>query len=69
MQWISLDTRQVNKDNNFTYYEARISAFSPFAISSMKGVAVPTTAAGAETPANPVATTQELVKAKKDIWI
>ncbi len=31
----------------------------------MKGVAVPTTTAGAETPANPVATTQEPVTAKK----
>ncbi|VVB54187.1 Uncharacterised protein [uncultured archaeon] len=44
-QWISLATEKKNSDETFTYYEAKTNAFSPFAISGVKGT-VP--AAGAE---------------------
>lgn len=35
-QWVSLDTNQARKDDNFTYYEAQTNSFSPFAISGVK---------------------------------
>ncbi|MDL5502113.1 MAG: PGF-pre-PGF domain-containing protein, partial [Candidatus Methanoperedens sp.] len=37
-QWTSLATEKKNSDGNFTYYEAKTNAFSPFAISGVKGV-------------------------------
>jgi PGF-pre-PGF domain-containing protein len=59
-QWISLETVPGNKDSTYTYYDAKTNAFSPFAISGMKGEAKVTAAAvGAETPAS-----QEPVKTK-----
>jgi len=44
-QWTSLATEKKNSDEEFTYYEAKTNAFSPFAISGVKGT-VP--AAGVE---------------------
>lgn len=42
-QWVRLETRPGNKDDNFTYYEAKTYSFSPFAITGLKGgVVVPT---------------------------
>lgn len=35
-KWDAVETEQVNKDANFTYYEAKSSNFSPFAIISGK---------------------------------
>ena len=43
-QWISLATEKKNSDEKFTYYEAKTNAFSPFAISGVKGTAVPAAA-------------------------
>lgn len=34
LQWNALDTQVTGKDENFTYYQAKTNAFSPFAISS-----------------------------------
>lgn len=47
-QWISLVTAKTNSDDKYTYYEAKTNAFSPFAISGIKGTTV-TTAAPDET--------------------
>jgi hypothetical protein len=42
-QWTQLETAQTTKDDTYTYYEAKTNAFSPFAISGLKGgVIVPT---------------------------
>jgi len=59
--WIQLETAQTTKDDTFTYYEAKTNAFSPFAISAIKGrvEAAPTsTPAGVvtETPVMPTGT-------------
>jgi len=43
-QWVSLVTEKINTDNKYTYYDAKTNAFSPFAISAVKGEAVPTAA-------------------------
>ena len=43
-QWSSLATEKKNSDGNFTYYEAKTNAFSPFAISGVKGTAAPAAA-------------------------
>ena len=46
----------INKDESFTYYRAKTNAFSPFAISSVKGLGMPTaitTVEVTETPAKP----------------
>ncbi len=62
-QWISLETVPGYKDGTFTYYDAKTNAFSPFAISGMKGEAKVTAAtAGADTPAEPAS--REPVKTK-----
>ena len=62
-QWISLETLPGTNDGKFTYFDAKTNAFSPFAISSMKGEAKVTAApVGAETPAEPAS--QEPVKTK-----
>lgn len=58
-QWTSLATEKKNSDGNFTYYEAKTNAFSPFAISGVKAAspaaAVEVTANQTQTPA-PAAT-------------
>jgi PGF-pre-PGF domain-containing protein len=45
-RWTQLVTAVLSKDPDFTYFEARTEAFSPFAVSGLKGVVVP--AAGPE---------------------
>ena len=40
-QWTSLATEKKNSDEKFTYYEAKTNAFSPFAISGVKGITAP----------------------------
>lgn len=53
-QWISLETVSGDKDSTFTYYDAKTTSFSPFAISSMKGEAkVTATQVVAETSSEP----------------
>lgn len=59
-QWNNLETQVINKDENFTYYQAKTNAFSPFAISSVKGLGMATaipTVEVTETPAKPTETT------------
>lgn len=41
-QWISLVTEKTNSDSKYTYFEAKTNAFSPFAISGVKGTTVST---------------------------
>ncbi len=41
-QWTQLETAQTTKDDTYTYYEAKTTTLSPFAISGIKGVVVPT---------------------------
>ncbi|MCX9024705.1 MAG: PGF-pre-PGF domain-containing protein [Candidatus Methanoperedens sp.] len=41
-KWTQLETIQTTKDGIYTYFEAKTIAFSPFAISGIKGVLVPT---------------------------
>jgi len=36
-QWVSLVTEKINSDNKYTYFESKTNAFSPFAISAVKG--------------------------------
>jgi PGF-pre-PGF domain-containing protein len=44
-QWTQLETAQTTKDDTYTYYEAKTTTLSPFAISGIKGgVLVPPTA-------------------------
>ncbi len=54
-QWVQLDTTQNTKDNSYTYYEAKTSGFSVFAVVGIKdGEVVPTEA---EATAKPTAVT------------
>lgn len=40
--WNSLETRQINRDGTFTYYEAMTDIFSPFAVRGVKAEATGT---------------------------
>lgn len=54
IEWITLATEKKNSDEKFTYYDAKTTSFSPFAISSMKGEAkVTATQVVAETSSEP----------------
>jgi len=35
---------EMSKDSDFTYFEAKTEAFSPFAVNGLKGVVVPAAA-------------------------
>ncbi|MDO9355875.1 MAG: hypothetical protein Q7T55_19410, partial [Solirubrobacteraceae bacterium] len=37
--WVHLDTLEKNRDDKFTYYEAKTNTLSVFAITGLKGVA------------------------------
>ncbi|MCZ7358095.1 MAG: PGF-pre-PGF domain-containing protein [Candidatus Methanoperedens sp.] len=54
-KWELLETGSKGKDELFTHFEAKTNSFSPFAITSLKGVVVPaeTPVAGEETPQKP----------------
>jgi PGF-pre-PGF domain-containing protein len=39
IEWITLTTEKKSSDDKFTSYEAKTNAFSPFAISGVKGIA------------------------------
>lgn len=41
-QWVSLVTEKTNSDSKYTYFETKTNAFSPFAISGVKGTTVST---------------------------
>lgn len=41
-KWVQLETAEKTKDGAYTYYEAKTDTFSVFAITGLKGVAVPT---------------------------
>lgn len=58
-KWVQLETSETTKDSTSTYYEVRTDSFSVWAISSIKGVAVPT---AVQTPAETVTTTVTPVK-------
>ncbi|MCE8424924.1 MAG: PGF-pre-PGF domain-containing protein, partial [Candidatus Methanoperedens sp.] len=51
-EWVLIETTEKNKDDKYTYYEAKTDTFSVFAITGMKGGAVPT-----EVPAGAVTET------------
>ena len=57
-QWTQLDTTQMTKDDTYTYYQAKTTALSPFAISGITGGAAATTATPmvTETPGIPIGT-------------
>ncbi|MGB8216403.1 MAG: NosD domain-containing protein [Candidatus Methanoperedens sp.] len=58
-KWMQLDTAQTTKDGTYTFYEAKTTSFSPFAISGITGgAAVTATPAGAvtETQVTPAGT-------------
>ncbi|MGB8216402.1 MAG: PGF-pre-PGF domain-containing protein [Candidatus Methanoperedens sp.] len=57
-QWAQLDTTQTTKDDTYTYYQAKTTALSPFAISGITGGAAATTATPmvTETQAMPTST-------------
>ncbi|MGB8215918.1 MAG: PGF-pre-PGF domain-containing protein [Candidatus Methanoperedens sp.] len=61
-QWTKLETAQTKTDNTYTYYEAKVVSFSPFAITGLKGGIMPTatpamaSATATETQAMPTAT-------------
>jgi len=40
-QWNQLDTKQTNRDSNYTFYEAITTGFSPFTVTGIKEVAAP----------------------------
>lgn len=63
IEWITLATEKKNSDEKFTYYDAKTTSFSPFAISSMKGEAKVTAAqVGAETTETPASQEPEKTK-------
>lgn len=63
IEWITLVTEKKNSNDKFTFYEAKTTSFSPFAISSVKGEALVTAApVGAETTAT--VASQETEKTK-----
>lgn len=41
-KWVLLETSEISKDETFTFYEAKTDTLSVFAITGLKGVAVPT---------------------------
>ena len=41
-RWIKLETKELSKEDAYTYFEAKTNAFSPFAISGFKGTIVAT---------------------------
>jgi len=36
-EWVMLETMEISKNIDFTFFEVRTNAFSPFAISGIKG--------------------------------
>ncbi len=55
-QWISLETKQVRTDDDFTYYEALATSFSPFTITGTKASpGITSTTIGASPTAAPLA--------------
>ncbi|GFO96328.1 Ig family protein [groundwater metagenome] len=57
-KWVQLETSETTKDSTSTYYEAKTDSFSVFAISGVKGVAVPT---AVQTPAETVTPVKTIV--------
>jgi len=41
-KWSPLETQVTTKDSKYTYFESKTNAFSPFAITSLKGTAIET---------------------------
>lgn len=68
-KWILIDTTEISKDAEYSYYEAKTDTFSPFAISGVKGIKIPTaTPMVPETPA--VTPTPTIVVPSKPInWL
>lgn len=60
-QWVSLETSLSHKDDTFTYYEAKTTSFSPFAISSVKCETAP---AGTTSGVSPETTASVTTQAK-----
>ncbi|MGB8216784.1 MAG: PGF-pre-PGF domain-containing protein, partial [Candidatus Methanoperedens sp.] len=55
-KWNQLDTAQTTQDGTYTYYEAKTTALSPFAISGITGAAAGTTATAVVTATQATAT-------------
>jgi len=53
-RWVELETAEKDKDGTYAYFEANTDAFSPFAITGIKGEAVPTPAPVIEVTETPV---------------
>jgi len=53
-QWVQIDTSVKTSDTTYTYYEAKTDTFSIFAITGLKGVAVPTATPAVEVTETPV---------------
>lgn len=49
-RWVTLETEEKTKDSTYTYYEAKISNFSVFAITRLESVVVPTSIVKATPP-------------------
>jgi len=41
-KWVQLETGEIKKDDTYTYFETKTEGFSHFAVSALKGEAVPT---------------------------
>ncbi len=59
----ALETQVIDKNESFTYYQAKTNAFSPFAISSVKGLGVPTAVPTVEVTETSVKPTETLTPA------
>ncbi len=55
--WLQLETSEIRKDADFTYFEAKTSAFSPFAISAKVTEIAPTVTAPTPTPSTTATST------------
>lgn len=70
-RWVWIETKETDKDSTYTYYEAKTENLGVFAISSVKGVAVPTETAVVSTPqvTTPVSTSGAVATPPERKWI
>ncbi|MBU4492454.1 MAG: PGF-pre-PGF domain-containing protein, partial [Euryarchaeota archaeon] len=59
-KWVQLETAEKTKDASFTYFEAKTDTLSIFAITGLKGVAVPTATPAVEVTETPVKPTETI---------
>ncbi len=65
-KWVALETKEINNDARYTYFEAASDKLSNLAIAGLKGEAVPaaSTVEATETPVEPKATVPAVPKPK-----